>query len=188
MVRMYETGKLPISEAEINEVQEYFDVTLPSDYREFMLNYNGGVLEGASSFKCNDGFSSCVGWFYNFDKESKSDIRDANELREGRLPKYFVSIATDGGGDEICIDCRPGNGYGKIYYWDHNFEADQEQEMTPEEADNCHLIADSFSQFLDCLFERTMPSEEEIAAETVDASTPEMKARMEALMKRKGLL
>lgn len=188
MVSMYKTGKLPISEAEIDEVQAFFGVTFPSDYREFMLKNNGGILDGASSFKCNNGFASCVGWFYRIEKESNSDIRDANELRDGRLPAYFVSIGTDGGGDEICIDCRSGEGFGRVYYWDHNFEAHQEHGMTPEEAGNYHLIANSFSEFLDCLYEQPMPSDEEIATDVIDTSTPEMKSRMQALMKRKGLL
>lgn len=184
MVQMHSTGKLPLLEQDIQRVAKHFGVEFSAEYQQFMLATNGGILAGASSFKCQNGFQSCVGWFYSIDKGDDSDIIAANERRQYRLPKQYIAIGTDGGGDEICLDCRPGPGFGNVYYWDHNFEADQESGMLPEDADNCYFIADSFSKLLDSLFETKLPtpSEEEIGE---NKKRPENRGLLEEIMKKR---
>ncbi|MBI2812410.1 MAG: hypothetical protein HYX67_16515, partial [Candidatus Melainabacteria bacterium] len=73
----------------------------------------------------------------------------------------------------------------KVYFWDHEREADPDQGQTPETAGNVHLIADSFSEFLDGLFERPVPEGRQEGEVT---TPPEYKGRLEALMKRKGMI
>ena len=63
MVEMLETGKLPLSLKQIEEVQKYFGVVLPADYVEFMLQFNGG-LPYANAFDCENGRSSFFDLLY----------------------------------------------------------------------------------------------------------------------------
>jgi len=73
----------------------------------------------------------------------------------GRMPSTIIPIADDGGGNQICIGIKGGE-QGKIYYWDHNNEWDEEdylldhgRPMPPEvKFQNVHLIASSFVDFI----------------------------------------
>lgn len=141
-----------VSKEQIRAVEAALKVTLPEDYKDLILKYNGGLVD-PSSFVCKDGESGCIAWLYHFWPDDNNDILRQANIREGRLPTGFVAIGYDGGGNEICIDCTPGPRHGKVYFWDHEMEADLSQGIGPEEAGNVHLIADSFSQFLSCLFE-----------------------------------
>lgn len=142
----------PITEKQIHDVEAVLKVTLPQDYKELILKYNGGVID-PGSFVCKDGVHACIAWLYHFWTEDDSDILERASIRRGRLPSGFVAIGYDGGGNEVCIDCTPGPRYGKVYFWDHEMEADLSQGIGPDEAGNVHLIADNFSQFLDCLYD-----------------------------------
>lgn len=175
-----------ISERDIERIERTLSIKFPSDYRVFLLKTNGGIACG--SFDCLDGEHSCVGSFYPIDANDDQDILKANEARKSRLPKDFVAIANDyGGGDEICIDCTPGETFGNVYFWDHEMEADPSQGMTPETAGNIHLIAPSFTKFLECLYEVQMPeTPPELRGELT--TPPENEGVYEAMLRRKGLL
>ena len=152
MLNIAEPGTLPISERQIVDVEKSFGLSFPVEYKQFMLDKNGGIVASPRSFKIADGKEEHIEWFYNIAEDTRSDIRRANDMKAGRLPKGFVSIGYDGGGNEICIDCNQGENYGCVYFWDHDFEADQASGMTPEEAGNYYLIAKSFSEFCGALF------------------------------------
>lgn len=187
---MYQTGKLPLPEGEIDRVEEQLSLKFPPDYRLFLHYTNGGIIEGAKHFTYRDGKElSHVAWFYEIDSSSDSNLLDRCELRKGRIPKGFLPIASDGASNEICIDLDPGDGYGKVYFWDHDFELDdddRERGLTADMAPNYYFVAPSFTEFLGSLhvheFTYTDP------AKVQSYSTPEMDAAMEDLMKRKGLL
>lgn len=185
MVKFYKTGKLPLSSNELKEVSNYFGVQFPDEYQRFMLEYNGGTVEDTHNFKYADNIGA-IAWFYDVDKNSNSDLKYNNEMRKGRFPKGFVSIGTNGGGDEICIDCGAGEGFGKVYFWDHNFEADQSDPefATPELANNFFLIADSFDTFLRGLFKA---EHTEDRGEMTVTITPKNKELLEETMRRLGL-
>ncbi len=173
-----------ISVEQIALTENALGVNFPADYQEFLLKSNGGTV--CLSFDCADNERSSVGAFYRILSGHHDDIIEANKLRAGRLPRGFVAIADDyGGGDEICIDCTPGPRYGKVYFWDHEMEADLSQGIGPDEAGNIHLIANSFTEFLDCLYEKNMDHIEPTGELVPD---PEARKALEDLMRRKGLL
>lgn len=176
----------PLTMHEIEQVEKKLNVSFPADYKAFLLKNNGGV-PSPGDFDCLDGESSAVAWFYSIEPKSESDILFSNNMRKGRLPKGFVAIASDGGGNEICLDCKPGPQFGCVYFWDHEMEADCSAGMKPENAGNTHLIANSFSKLIDCLYDAPTP---EIPDELrgTGSTPPENEGILEALMKRKGLL
>lgn len=57
----------------------------------------------------------------------------------------MLPIASAGGGDLILLQLGP-NDFGKIYYWDHNWESEGD---AWNHFANIELIADSFDALLD---------------------------------------
>ncbi|MBS1998652.1 MAG: SMI1/KNR4 family protein [Cyanobacteria bacterium SZAS LIN-2] len=141
-----------ISDEDLKRVEQTLGLVLPSQYHALMLASNGGIVS-PGSFQCVDGEDGNIAWLYHVLPGDDDDILERAAERAGRLPKDFVAVGCDGGGNEICIDCGSGEGYGKVYFWDHEKEADETQGLTPESAGNVHLIADSFDQFISRLCE-----------------------------------
>ncbi len=67
----------------------------------------------------------------------------------GRIPNSFFPIAYDSCGNLICIPVK-GPDRGKVYFWDHEMEAADDEEPS---YDNLTLIADSFEDFFNSLHE-----------------------------------
>lgn len=141
----------PISEDDLQAVEARLSISFPSDYRQFLLTYNGGTPERDTfHFKNETGpyTDSCVGRFYaiyygeydNFEKQflfCKADVL---------LPDNMVAVADDPGGNMICLSVS-GPDANSVYFWDH--EAIDEDDKRA----NLHLIADSFAEFLAGLYQ-----------------------------------
>lgn len=87
-----------------------------------------------------------------FEQEPHSDILNNYKVFKGRIKKELLPIAEDSFGNQICIGIK--NKYiGKIYFWDHELEESffKSKAIT--------LIANSFNDFLDSLFEYVDPDE-----------------------------
>ncbi len=148
MVKMTDSQE-PISEREIVDLESKCRIKLPVDYRDFLLKYNGGRPEpNCFDFKNTDDGSD-VKLFYGFRKNYEYNLGKQIELRQNRLPIDLFPIAEDSGGNVICIGIR-GEYSGKIYFWDHELEADAGE--VPDFS-NITLIADSFQEFLDGLYD-----------------------------------
>ncbi len=142
----------PLEEAELQDQEQKWGFRLPDGYREFLLKYDGGRPEPFSfRFKGSEN-GSTVHSFLGIKQDRYRDLQKKLKDYEGRLPKRFFPIAYDEGGNQICIAIA-GDDRGKVYFWDHELEADASQGEDPEIADNIVLIADSFSEFLDGLYD-----------------------------------
>lgn len=128
-------------------------VTLPDDYRRFLLAHNGGelvpvelVLPGGS-----EPFSSLAGPLFGLNA-GPSPLDEVFENCDGEIPAELLAFAEDVGGNLLCIGIR-GERRGQIYFWDHE-RADPEAEE-PGWA-NVTRLAGSFDHFLKHLG-RTQP-------------------------------
>lgn len=122
----------------------------PDDYRAFFLKFNGGSPSPRFfNFKGSEKGSEILG-FFGFG--SRRDVMSEIAMFYGRLPRRFFPVAADAGGNLICISMA-GDDYGKIYFWDHDREAEPDDGESPETVDNITLIADSFDEFLNGLHE-----------------------------------
>jgi hypothetical protein len=82
--------------------------------------------------------------FFGIDAAS-SDLAENYDFHAGRIPAEIVTIASNGGGNYICLDLRGGG--EKIVFWDHRpFWRTGEW----RESDLYH-VADSFEEFLGSL-------------------------------------
>ena len=150
--QMYDT-EAPISDADLDALEERLRITLPAEYRAWLLKYNGGrPVPGTFQYKHETGpytdgriawfFAVYDGQFENFERKFQAFKRP--QRSPVRLPDDLVPIARDGFGNLICM-AFDGPNKGKIYFRDH------EEEGPHPSYDNCHLIADSFQEFIDRL-------------------------------------
>jgi hypothetical protein len=61
----------------------------------------------------------------------------------GRWPSRLLSIAIDDGGNRFLLSLGPPD-FGAIYYWDHEEEAEEDEEPTEL---NLYHVAGSFAEF-----------------------------------------
>ncbi len=139
----------PISEKDIVELESIYKIQLPINYRNFLIKYNGGRPE-PDCFNFKDGTSgSDINMFFGLCKDYNYNLTAQIEIFKDRIPYSLFSIAEDSGGNIICIGIK-GEYLGKIYFWDHELEADVGE--VPDFS-NITLIADSFQEFLDGLYD-----------------------------------
>jgi SMI1/KNR4 family protein SUKH-1 len=169
---------IPPSEVLVSEFEREFCVTLPADYRAFLLEHGGCALNASVPFQepTPVGDSAAVNYFFGFmpaDRSSK-DVRWNTRLIEGAPD--IVAIAGDLMGGMMWLRCT-GDATGAVYYhdgeqrstWpDSTFRArfaslhpsleaflalrrNGGLRTKPKGYENVYLIARSFSEFLDAL-------------------------------------
>jgi hypothetical protein len=154
MAIKFERTNPKISEEELAEFEKSHNTKLPEDYRQFLLETNGGVpsLENAYIpyilYDGTDSFYTVEDFFGIKQADKSNDLTWVNWLLNqedstGRktIPPNCLAIASImGGHDYLGISFVP-NTYGYIYVWD-NHNADYE---------NAWKVAESFSEFLTVL-------------------------------------
>lgn len=144
----FEETKINTSESAIASLEKRLDIVLPSEYKEHILKYNGGY-PNKECFDTQGGGRSKIHYFYAiYDGKYSNFEKSFNtfKVKEKRMLTHILPIAHDDGGNQICISIGD-NDYGYIYFWDHEKETDEPG------YDNMYLIANSFNEFLDSLFE-----------------------------------
>jgi cell wall assembly regulator SMI1 len=137
-MKFQKTNAPPVTESNILNFEQTIRFGLPLDYRQFLLEHNGGVPEQDlfSIPDCNS--EGLIDHFLGLGRE-KEDLEDwMNEL-EGDLPEGFIPIGFDPGGNAILMDLSDAT----IYYWD---SARHYPQSTDD--DNTFWIANSFSDLL----------------------------------------
>jgi hypothetical protein len=145
-----------LEEVKLREVEQLIGSPLPADYRAFLLTHNGGKpsLTGFRMEREGRGYSeSSVAWLYGI--QDGGEFFNSFELHyrglRGRMPAHIIPIGSDPGGNQICISVA-GPDLGRVYFWDHEKEADPDEDEEPG-YDNLYFVANSFSDFLNGLFD-----------------------------------
>lgn len=142
-----------------NNIEEYerkLDVKLPEDYKEFMLENNGGVPEedimfdffDLASEKNNSTDIREFFIFYNEGETSYDDIMKVNTImrEEKTIPDDFWVFADDSGGNPIGMKLS-GDEIGSVYFCNHELE----------DVDTGFLlmskVANSFHEFIELTYE-----------------------------------
>ena len=156
---------IPVPVDELAALEGDIGDPLPARYREFLGSYGASSfgesvafqpvqpLPAAISSTGKGGFSHFFGATTPAQDETLSLSWNLATYRD-RMPETMIPIASDGGGDLICLVVT-GDEVGKVYYWDHNNEWDEDDYLDQDEpvpADikfqNVHLIAHSFEEFI----------------------------------------
>lgn len=100
-------------ESRIEEFEKEYHITLPNQYREFLLTYNGGYTP-RTKFKAGKESSDIRGFYGVGDVKLSFDSLEIGEwTKQGYLP-----IAVDSFGNYIAIGLNIFKN-GKIYFGDH---------------------------------------------------------------------
>jgi ankyrin repeat protein len=141
----------PASEDDIRAFERQYSMTLPSDYRAFLLEHNGGRPEPSTFDIVNN--ASAVHYLYGLHAGPNwASLPDTVDAFRDRMPAELLPIGADPLGNQICLavasDHEP-----KVFFWVH----EQEPETQPS-YENCTPIGDSFSTFLLELYEVPEPA------------------------------
>jgi len=131
----------------VKVLESYFFCKFPNAYRQFLLKTNGGKPTKIYFIVKTTKKLGTVHYFLGISPDRYKGLLEYEKVFCGRIPSNTLAIASDPGGDLILLSVK-GQDYGKVYYWDHNWEAEDGQ--TPDYS-NLTLIADSFEDFLSSL-------------------------------------
>lgn len=146
----------PLSEAELNKHEQKWGTTLPTDYRQFLMQFNGGEVEPRSFSSAEEKPISSIRSFLGINGDKHTDLFRYIKTYKGRLPARFLPIAFDSFGNLICISLHDPD-RGSVFFWDHELEADPDQGENPETIDNITRLAGTFTEFLAGLHEFKRP-------------------------------
>ena len=134
----------PLSQESLAQFEQAHGLTLPSDYREFLLEFNGGTPSPSSFWISAPADASGIQQFYGLhDGPSWLSIRTYVENPTIGVPTGMLPIGDDGVGDWICIGIS-GSRDGRIYFVDHEVHPFDD----PESMEGITQLADSFKSFL----------------------------------------
>ncbi|MBK9266107.1 MAG: SMI1/KNR4 family protein [Polyangiaceae bacterium] len=134
----------------ITEFEARWSVLLPPDYKQFLLNSNGGYpTPNVFEIPRWHGQGSGLGIFYGIHDDPDYRLDAVCETYDERVPPDLIPIANDAFGNNVCIGWK-GKRKGKIYFWDHEDEID-EGGCFRQDYRNVYLVANSLQEFLDNL-------------------------------------
>ena len=135
-----------VKEEEIFKLEEEIGFTLPNDYKEFLINFNGGVPEVKySTFKLNE-LEENIGLqvLYGLNLEENLDLREWYEEYEDDLLDDCLIIGHGiGFGFIVLVNSPEVSG---VYFWDNSFELENSSED-----ENIYKISDTFREFIEKL-------------------------------------
>lgn len=140
----------PTDEESIRRLEWNLGYQLPSQYRNFLLQHDGGQPT-PDAFDFEDGSTgSVISHFAKVNSLDRSEtILDLVLVLRDRIPVGFLPFGEDAVGNVICLGILPEN-EGHTYLWDHENEADIDETPTMT---NMRLIARSFDDFIFGIFD-----------------------------------
>lgn len=150
MIEITEAGE-PLTEADIASFERILGFSLPKDYRDFLLEHNGGKpfpywfsYLDENGKEDRDGVGHLYGLGF-----SNPDYRNLQKTRDcfsGRIPFELLAVGDDPCGNQICVATQ-GKQFGQLFLWNH------EDEHAPPTYRNVIPLANSFTEFISALHE-----------------------------------
>jgi hypothetical protein len=154
MINKMSRTSTPLTEEEIDRTEKRIGRRIPPAYRKFLLEYNGGSPDPSDFTMATSPHGKTeLGTIKSFlgigTDKATLNLDYILETFEGRLPADLFPIARDPGGNLIALGTE-GSKTDKVYFWDHEREAD---EGNPPTNRNLYLVSESFDQFIGSLHE-----------------------------------
>lgn len=134
----------------LKAVEKIIGVTLPEEYRKFLLAHNGGSPRPqAFEYRCGDRPPrlGAVAYFLAIYDGDAENFLDFYETFRGRIPPDTIPVARDPGGNLILLGTSGPNA-GKVFFWIKDEEADEDEEA---DYSNVCFVAETFNKFLESL-------------------------------------
>lgn len=117
-------------------------VSLPDEYRQFLLEHNGGTPVPAGFRVAGEGMSSVENLYGLNDGPDYQQLQEIGVIYRRRMPPGLLPIGDDPNGNVLCLGlaqaCR-----GHVLFWDHERELPA---LDPISA--MPVLASSFMSFL----------------------------------------
>ncbi len=140
----------PLDEDYLATQEQFFNFKFPREYREFLLRNNGGIAKKKIFlFKEDLTNGSILDKLFGFTPKQYENILVYFRNYKDRVPPNTFPIGYDPGGNLVLISVK-GTDRGKVYFWDHEMEADTERGEIADYS-NLTLVADSFNEFINSL-------------------------------------
>ena len=138
----------PATEAAIAACERRIGRPIPTAYRAFLAKHNGGTPQPATFAFVDDAgaTASSINEFLSVGADYES-IEKYLAVFGTRVSSDLFPIANDPGGNLVLIGTGAEND-GRIFFWDHDFEADDGE--TPDYR-NVYPVAESLDAFLAAL-------------------------------------
>jgi|SRR5690625_15172 len=150
-----------VSEKYVSEIGFQFGVNFPFDYIKCASINNGANVE-PDLFNV-EGKDRVFGTLLSYDKESVENIVDTYIDYKDSLPEKIIPFAFDPAGNLICFDYKNSDTDPIVVFWEHEGAAEKSvlinnEGMTEEAAErkareNIYYVADSFTDFLNQLYD-----------------------------------
>jgi cell wall assembly regulator SMI1 len=141
----------PVGLQDILKLESEIGLSLPNEYRAFLLKHNGGRPK-PDAFPIFGNAADNQGLVHSFLCVRPGDVYhlpDWIRRYQERLPEGFIPVAVDQGGNLVCI-ATIGEQEGQVFFWDHEEEVDEGEKPGFQ---NVYFISDGFQNFLDNLSE-----------------------------------
>ncbi len=139
----------PIDETTVRQFEQTVGADIPTDYRDFLLKNNGGKPTPNVFDIPQENNASVLREFFGLNGAKTSKFQAKLETYKDRYPADMLPIGSDPSGNLVLLSVT-GTEKGKVYFWDHELEADDERQPYYE---NIYLISNSFAEFLEGLHE-----------------------------------
>jgi hypothetical protein len=133
------------TEEDVRKFEEKVGFTIPSDYRNFLLEKNGGIPNKTIISVPNIGEKVVQSFYALTNPVSTFTLSHLAKVYKNRLPSGMLPIADDPAGNIFITELIAGKDFGKIYFLDHEQEADVERQPYFK---NIHWITNNFNDFL----------------------------------------
>lgn len=159
-IKKQEFTSLSSRENQVKKLEKMYDIYIPKDYKEFLLNYEETFFENEVTYKTietspwttKEGTQVFEG-FYGV--SSENNLSDQIKGYLNRMPDCMIPIGESPGGNIICIGVKESV-IGKVYFWNHENEREAKIMAGIEVASddinsywkNIHLVSESFLGFL----------------------------------------
>ncbi len=159
-----ENAKKSLTAEGLQKAEEVIGVTLPEEYKRFLMMHNGGYPEPADfeilwkeNGEVKERMISNISWFMAIYDGDASNLLKKFESLKGRIPEDTIAIAIDPGGNYIVLGIT-GQNKGKVFFWMLDYE-DHTGETANES--NVGFVANSFNEFFDSLCEFKFEEDDE---------------------------
>ena len=134
----------PATKEDIAAFERANGIKLPASYASFLMRSNGGRPEpnhvmDVPGWKFND---TVVSFFFGLNTGDTYDLQKNVKRYKYRMPTDLMPIGDDAGGSILAVQMA-GPDAGKIFYWDHENEQEDQESRA-----NVYLVANNIDDLL----------------------------------------
>lgn len=134
----------PLKDFNLIKIEKALGYSLPPQYKDFIMQYNGGRPIPHRFLTVDGKIESGVKWFFSISNDINNLFSEIDELTlAGVIPRNLFPVAIDPVGNRLLLS-GTGDDVGCIYYWSW----DEEPEIETCSYKYMKKIADSFNDFL----------------------------------------